>query len=134
MTVAWYASFAEAIDRGEPFYRRCEACGESGWPPRHTCPACGEPAMVDAELGDGASIVAFTEIHVTTPKFKGEAPYVVALAEFEEGVRLTGQVRNGEHVDIGMPVRLGVERRGETGGDGTDEDEPGDWVVTFTPV
>lgn len=148
MTVTWYAEFAEAIARGEPAYRRCEECDAVGLPPRRTCPSCGEASMVEAALSDTAQVVSFTDIASTIPKFSGETPYTVVIAEFDEGVRLTGQLRgvdpDTEGVTRGDEVELGVERRGdeetdESGGDEeTDEngdDEPaGDWLVTFTPV
>lgn len=106
MTVTWYENFAEAIAEDEPFYRRCEACGGTGLPPRHTCPRCGEPAMVDASLSTEATIVSHTEIHVTIPKFSGTTPYTVIIAEFDEGVRLTGQLEHESPVSIGDPVEL----------------------------
>ncbi len=122
MTASWYESFAAAVDREEPQYRRCAACGESGLPPRQTCPTCGEPEMIDAPLSMSATVVAATEIHVTTPKFEGEAPYTVVIAEFDENVRLTGQLSGNEDVRPGDGVTVGVERR---------EDWPP--VITFTP-
>ena len=124
MTVAWFEEFARAIADGEPVYRRCEACENTGWPPRHTCPSCGEPAMRDQPLSRTARVVAATAIHVTTPRFKGETPYTVAICEFEsEAVRLTGQVRGTAEVEPGQSVGLGVENR-----------DDGGWVLTFSPI
>ncbi len=123
MTAPWHVEFLKAIDVGEPIYRRCGACDAVGWPPRRSCPECGEPEMVDAPLSTRASVVSHTEITATIPKFSGETPYTVLIAEFEEGVRLTGQLRGEETIDRGDDVELGVERR--------DED---DWIVTFTPA
>ncbi len=125
MTAPWYQAFAQQINDGTPTYRRCESCDAVCLPPRTTCPACAEPALVDESLSETATVVSFTEIHVTIPQFSDEAPYTVVVTAFEEGVRLTGQLRSDGETDIkqGEQVQLGVEQH-------TDDD----WVVTFTPV
>lgn len=128
MTAPWYHEFAEGIDDGEPVYRRCEHCDAVSLPPRSTCPECAQPALTDEPLSETATVVSFTEIYVTIPKFSGETPYTVVVAAFEEGVQLTGQLREQDgdddtSIQPGDTVRLGIERRGED-----------DLFVTFTPV
>ncbi len=123
MTAAWYLEFVEAIDGESPTYRRCESCGAVGLPPRRICPECHAESMAEATLSTEATVVASAEVAVTIPKFSGETPYTVVIAEFEEGVRLTGQLRGSEEIDRGTSVELGVEKRDEEG-----------WVVTFSPA
>jgi len=119
----WYAAFADAISSGEPYYLECDDCGAAFLPPRHVCPECGHTSLSERPLSATATVASFTEIFVTTPKFHGTTPYTVVLAAFEEGVRLTGQLRGAETVSIGQPVALGVEGY-----------EDGSDVVTFEPV
>lgn len=123
MTPTWFVEFAESIEEGTPTYRRCSACGAVGLPPRRTCSECGNAELSDDVLSMDASVVAATDIAATIPKFSGETPYTVLIAEFEEGVRLTGQLRGEGHVERGESVELGVEKH--------DND---DWLITFTPA
>lgn len=123
MTAAWYLEFGGRIDDGEPIYLRCASCDDAMLPPRQLCPACGSSELVEADLPNGASVVASTKIEATIPKFSGETPYTVVIAEFEDGVRLTGQLRNAEGVERGDPVELGVEQRGDD-----------ELLVTFAPI
>ena len=126
MTAPWYQAFAQQINDGTPTYRRCESCDAVCLPPRTTCPACAEPALVDESLSETATVVSFTEIHVTIPQFSDEAPYTVVIAEFPEGVQLTGQLRpadTGVDINHGEAVELGVEHHREQ-----------NWLLTFTPV
>jgi uncharacterized protein len=59
-------------------------------------------------------IHAFTIVHnQRAPGFADEVPYVVAMIELEEGVRLMSNVidvePDPEHVKIGMPVEIVYE-------------------------
>jgi uncharacterized OB-fold protein len=45
--------------------------------------------------------------------FAADVPYNLALIETEEGVRLTTQVVDAEALEIGMPLEVTFERRGE---------------------
>ncbi|SEP10618.1 hypothetical protein SAMN04487948_11454 [Halogranum amylolyticum] len=126
MTVpAWFETFTDEVESGEPQALACEACGSATLPPRQVCPECGSPELTQTSLSDRGRIVSFTEISVTIPKFHGETPYTVVLAELNKGVVLTGQLREvtADDVAIGDEVQLGVEARD----DGTS-------LLTFRPV
>lgn len=119
----WYRRFVESIERGEPTYVDCPECGMAELPPRTTCPGCGNPNPEVRPLSRVAEVETFTEILVPIPRFEENVPYTVVVAAFDEGVKLTGQLRETDEVDIGDPVRLGVE-----------EYTDGEKIVTFTPV
>lgn len=106
----WYSSFADAVGNDGRLYLECESCGTPTVPPRTICPACGESSLVERPLSKTATVVSFTEIHVTIPKFHGTTPYTVVVAAFDEGLQLTGQLRGrSEEVAIGDAVVLGNE-------------------------
>jgi len=46
------------------------------------------------------------------PQFASEVPYVVAVVEFDEGVRMVSQLRGVEtdELEIGIPLELYFER------------------------
>ncbi|MDY6764973.1 MAG: OB-fold domain-containing protein [Halobacteria archaeon] len=114
--------FLDTIEDGKPIYLECQECGYRGLPPRQVCPDCGSRDLRRKDLSLEAEVVSFTEIHIPTPMFEGEAPFTVVIAEFPEGVRLTGQLRGTDNVEEGDRVRVGVE------------DHDDHRLVTFTPV
>lgn len=109
----WYTDFADAVEAGEQYYLQCEACSATGLPPRSLCPACGTASLREQPLSNTATVVSFTEIHISTPKFADATPYTVIVADFDEDVQLTGQLRGAETVAIGETVVLGTERFGD---------------------
>lgn len=119
----WFIDFAERIDDGDPVYLACEECEQVALPPRVICPNCGTETLEERSLSETATVTATTRISSSVPEFADETPYTVVIATFDEGVRLTGQLRDADEVDAGEPVTLGVERR---------DDEQ--WLVTFSPV
>lgn len=123
MSPRWFADFAEAVDRGEPMHRQCELCGETGVPPRRTCRSCGKLSMVAVPLSGNGRVISHTTIHVSTPQFSEDTPYTVVLAAFDEGIKLTGQLRGADTVAIGDTVALGAESI-----------DSGQWLLTFSPT
>ena len=68
-----------------------------------------------AAAGTG-SVYTFTIVHrAPLPAFASRTPYVVASIELTEGVRIMAQIRGCDvsAVQIGMPVKLAWEPRGE---------------------
>jgi uncharacterized OB-fold protein len=96
--------FFEAAARGELLYQRCPACGHAQFYPRAVCTACGgDPAWAQAS-GRG-SVHTYTVVRQNgMPPFKEQLPYVVAMVELPEGVRMMGNV-----TDVGPDeVRVGL--------------------------
>ena len=63
------------------------------------------------ELSGRGKIVTYTVIHVVPTQFVDMAPYAVAIVELDEGVKITGQVRDAkpEELKIGMEVVVDFE-------------------------
>ena len=81
-------------------------CGHHQHYPRKLCIRCGgEPAWQPAS-GRG-TVHTFTVVRqFGLPPFRDELPYVVAMIELEEGVRMLGNVTDipPDDVHIGMSV------------------------------
>ncbi|MDG5760163.1 OB-fold domain-containing protein [Natronococcus sp. A-GB1] len=118
----WFIDFAERIDDGDPIYLACEECGQAALPPRTVCPECSSRALEERSLSETATVTAATTIYSSTPRYADETPYTIVVATFEEGVRLTGQLRGADEVERGDDVLLDAESDGD-----------GHWLVTFTP-
>ena len=119
----WFIDFAEGIDDGDPVYLTCEECGSTALPPRTVCPECGTRTLEERSLSETASVTASTTIFSSIPAYAEETPYTVVIATFEEGVRLTGQLRGADEVELDETVTVGVEQRGDD-----------EWLVTFSPT
>ncbi len=117
----WFVDVAEHIADGDPIYLACEECGQVALPPRTVCPDCAGRSLEQRPLSETATVTAETTIFSSTPRYAEETPYTIVIATFEEGVRLTGQLRGAETVERGEEVRLGVESDGDH------------WLITFTP-
>ncbi|WP_096391680.1 Zn-ribbon domain-containing OB-fold protein [Halopenitus persicus] len=130
-----YDEWLDAVADGEGYALTCPN-GHASLPPRHVCPDCGVTDLSETALPSAGTVETFTVVHVGTPAFADETPYVTAIADFGS-VRLTGVVRgvdpeteaddeqqtNPEPIAIGDPVEAGVERRSN-----------GDRTLVFDPV
>lgn len=106
---AGYDEWIDAIDRGEGYALECPD-GHGSLPPRRRCPECGDPDLEERPLPDSGTLDTYTRIHVATPEFVDDAPYVVAVVDFGLA-RLTGQLRGDEEPEVGMRLAVGVEER-----------------------
>lgn len=107
----WVASLAEG-----GFYLEC-VNGHGSLPPRRVCPECGDTDLARRDLPSTGTVETFSEVHVATPAFTDEAPYVTAIADFG-AVRLTGVLRDVavDEVEIGDAVTADVDPDGPSGG------------------
>lgn len=99
---------------------KCGSCGKVDFPPRAICPVCGRKSLGKMErfrLGGGGKVVTYTVIHDAPAQFEMQKPYVVAIVEMDEGVRLTSQIIDVEpaEVTIGFRVRATFRKLGEEG-------------------
>lgn len=87
---------------------KCKQCGNISFPPRLVCSKCKSKSFKTVELSREGTILTFTVIRVGPDKFSKEIPYVVAIIELDDGVRLTAQVADCDinKVEIGDKVKL----------------------------
>ncbi|MBI3989981.1 MAG: OB-fold domain-containing protein [candidate division NC10 bacterium] len=109
--------FWEGTKAGELFFQRCRACRRFRFYPRALCPYClsGEADWVPS-TGRG-TVYSFTICHrPASEAFAAMVPYVVALIDMEEGVRLMSTIVGCEleAVRIGMPVEVLFEPVSDT--------------------
>lgn len=111
-----YDDFLEALEAGSGYYLACEE-GHGSLPPRRVCPHCGDRELTEEPIPETGEVVANTTIHVPTPRFIDDAPYVTAVVDFG-AVQLTGQVVgvDPDSVENGLQVTPDVGRT-ETDGD-----------------
>ena len=100
------AFFWDGTARGELRIQRCGGCGALRHPPGPMCPACGadKPEYL---LAAGTGEVYSYVVHHHPPVPGHQAPFVVALVQLTEGVRMVGELLgvDPDQVRVGMPVR-----------------------------
>jgi len=126
MSDADHEAWLDALDAGEGYALVCPD-GHGSLPPRRVCPECGAAALSREPLAETGRIETFSVVHVPSPRFEDDAPYVTAVADFGP-IRTTGVLRGvdpeSDAAEVGLSVGVGVEERATDG-------EP---LVVFRPA
>ncbi len=99
----------EGINQGKFLFQRCETCGKPQFYSRSLCSHCQSSKLHWEEACGRARVASYTVVHRAPIRaFSGDTPYVLALIDLEEGIRLMCNVINcdAEAVSIGMPVTI----------------------------
>jgi uncharacterized OB-fold protein len=99
-------SFWKAGSEGRLLIQRCPSCGNRQFYPRAICVVCGASPEWEEASGRGM-VYTFTIVRQQGARpFRDELPYVVAMVDLDEGVRMMGNITDCavEDVRIGMPV------------------------------
>jgi len=113
----------ENPSRYNMFGFKCNVCGKCYFPPRALCPVCHRRSVGKIEpiklKGEGA-IFSFSEVYEGLEELSLMKPYVIAMVELDEGVKVTGQVIDCEPCDlkIGTRVRSSLRKLSEEGPSG----------------
>lgn len=101
-----YGTFFEGCAQGKLLVQDCPSCGKRQFYPRALCISCGlTPDWLEAS-GKG-TVHTFTVVRqMRLEPFAGERPYVVAVIDLDEGVRMLGTLTgiDPDDVVIGLPV------------------------------
>jgi 3-oxo-4,17-pregnadiene-20-carboxyl-CoA hydratase alpha subunit len=105
------AFFWEGTAAGELRVQHCPACGRLRHPPGPMCPNCGDEKP-DYIVASGRGKVFSYVVHHHPPVPGKTLPFVVALVELEEGVRMLGELIDVDvsAVRVGMPVQVALTR------------------------
>ena len=101
--------FWDAARRGDLMIQRCGDCNEYQWYPRGFCSNCWSPNIKNVRSSGRGSIWTYTVTYQNrTPGFNEDVPYILALVELEEGVKLFSNIVecNLRDVSIGMAVEV----------------------------
>ncbi len=102
----------EALARHELYFQRCRDCGTKRFYPRALCPVCLSSATEWVRASGRGVVYSFTVTYQNqAPGFREELPYVLAIVELDEGVRMMTNVVGcaPDAVRVGMPVQVVFE-------------------------
>lgn len=91
--------------------QRCSDCSALRHPPRPMCPKCNSLSWKPIESSGRGVIYSF--VMPVQPQFPFfDYPYIVALVELEEGIRLVSNLCDiaADDASIGMPVEVFYEQ------------------------
>jgi len=108
-----HGEWLDALADGDGYALVCPE-GHGSLPPRRVCPECGTTSLSREPLPDVGVVETFSVVHVPSPGFTDDTPYVTAVADFGS-TRLTGVLRGvaakSDAVEIGQRVSVTVEER-----------------------
>lgn len=122
----WTKEFWEGAKKHKLLIQQCKDCGINIFYPRKYCPECWSSELGWIEASGKAKIYAHTiTLTGVEEKFAEDLPYVLAMVDLEEGIRMMTKVVgvDPEEVKIGMDVSVVFE-------DVTDEIS----LPFFTPI
>ena len=97
-----FAAWREGLRNGKLLGLKCKECGAYTCPPRMVCAECGGTNLDIVELNKKGEIKSFTVCIGVPAGFTG--PYVVAVADLEEGPRVMGNVLDVDPAKVGMEL------------------------------
>jgi uncharacterized OB-fold protein len=96
--------------------RKCTACGQMHFMPRHLCPVCWSDKLEWVQASGKGSVHSFTVIRrASLAAYDVRVPYVVALIDLDEGPRMVTNLLGDDALDvkIGDKVEVTFEDRGD---------------------
>jgi uncharacterized protein len=86
--------------------KKCNSCGFAMLEPSFCCPSCGSEKLVEMTFNGKGSIYTYTVVHVAAGHLVKRVPYILAVVELQEGLKVLTIVDNLpiDQVAIGKPV------------------------------
>lgn len=96
---------------------KCTACGRFHFYPRPFCPHCGSESLTWEQASGRGSVYSFAVVRQPIERaFADLVPYVIAVIELDEGVRMMSHVTSidPDRVTCGMKVHVEFKPYSET--------------------
>jgi uncharacterized protein len=103
--------FWDGVAEGVLRIQRCLECDRYVFYPRAVCPQCMTSDMEWVEASGAGRVHSFTIVHRAPPDYRDEVPYVVALVDLDEGVRMMTRLVDVQpaSVVVGMAVEAAIQ-------------------------
>ncbi len=103
------AAFMTHLEAGKVMATRCRKCGTSYFPPKADCPACLSSDVDWFEIKGKGRLNTYTTVNYGPTGFENDAPYTLALGEFEGGMQVLARLSRDigpEDIKVGMSLVL----------------------------
>lgn len=106
------APYWEAAAEGRLVIQKCGHCGAFRFYPRLVCPSCMSGDVEWVEASGQGRVYSYTIVHRAPPAFRDAAPYVIAVIELDEGVRMMSRllIDPVSEARIDLPVQVTFEK------------------------
>ncbi|HEX9775674.1 MAG TPA: Zn-ribbon domain-containing OB-fold protein [Actinomycetota bacterium] len=110
----------DAAADGTLLIKSCNSCGKPFFYPREHCPRCWSTDTAWTKSKGKGRVYTFTIVRQNDlPPFRDRVPYVVAIVELKEGVRMTANIEGCRPEDVRCDMKVKVAFREEPRGDGS---------------
>jgi uncharacterized OB-fold protein len=108
--------FWDALKDGRFVTTKCAKCGNLSFPPQADCPKCMSREFQWVSLGSEATLVTYTYVQITPASFADKDPYIIAIGEFPEGLKVLAWLEGTKFEDVKAGMKMKVEfRNGKEG-------------------
>jgi uncharacterized OB-fold protein len=99
---------------------RCKSCGNKSYPPRRVCRRCLSTEMEDVRLAERGKLLTYSVIRNPPREFEEFAPYIIAIVELDDGVRVLSQIVDASEDQLveGMRLETVLRRYSQDGEEG----------------
>ena len=108
--------FLSYLEKDQLWTTRCANCNTEYFPPRADCSNCEKSKMEWIQINGNSKLVTFTEVFFAPPSFQADTPYLLGVAELENGLRvfapISRQVQRSK-LKPGLPLKLTPKHSGE---------------------
>ena len=102
------ADFVKFLEQGKVMTTRCKTCHTSYFPPKMDCPGCSSSDVEWFEIKGNGKLLTFTIVNYGPTGFENDAPYTLAIAQFD-GLKMFGRLSRDvkeNDIKIGMAVKV----------------------------
>jgi uncharacterized OB-fold protein len=107
-TEAKAVDFITYLEQGKFMTTRCRACGTPQFPPKMDCPRCLSSDVEWVEIKGTGRLATYTVVNYGPSGFESDAPYTLAIADFD-GLRVFGRLSRGvseADIKVGMELKV----------------------------
>lgn len=105
----WSEEFWKGTKQEKLLIQECKQCGSKIFYPRKNCPECWSPDLAWRQASGRAKVFSYSVTYAGVEEhFYEDIPFVLALVDLEEGVRMMTNIIGckPEDVSIGMDLKV----------------------------
>ena len=104
------------LEKNQIMGTQCKKCETLYFPPRADCPKCRVSEIAWVPIEGKGKLVTFTEVFFAPPAFQEATPYLLGLAELDDGLRVFAPISrelDREDLKPGLDLVLRAKQVGE---------------------